>query len=425
MAWAARVGLAALASESPAGTRLKALAIEDVTLVDLTSASPSPKATVILRAGRIEAIGRHDLPVPADAERLDGRGLTLLPGLWDMHAHLKQVEWLPAYLAAGVTTVRDVGNELAYISALRNDLSAADVLGPGVLAAGLIDARPVEGDPYTSAMANTADEGRTLVREYRRRGFQAVKIWNNVSGDVLKAVAAQAHAAGLTVTGHIPRGLTLEGALSLGLDEINHVSFIMEALRGGDATTAAGRRLIEPLRTAGVVVDPTLVVVRYATRPRTTPLAEIEPCAEWMPAELVQVWSAFGVPPDQAAASEAQFNAALAMVRALHAAGVPIVAGSDQGLPGCTLVHELELYVRAGLTPFEALQSATITPARIMGLDQELGTIAVGKRADLILVEGNPLDFISNLRKLRYVIRDGAVLEPVWLRRQADLAAWN
>jgi imidazolonepropionase-like amidohydrolase len=212
----------------------------------------------------------------------------------------------------------------------------------------------------------------------------------------------------------VPQALTLEEALSRGLDQVNHVGYVTDALSRGD--------IIETMRKAQIVVDPTLVVTRYATRPRTTPLASYGPCAEWMPRELVEIWSAFGVAPEDATDAEASFEQALATVRALDEAGVPIVAGSDQGLPGCTLLLELELYVRAGLTPLEALRTATLVPAQVTGLEGELGSIAPRMRADLILVEGNPLEDIRALRNLRHVIRDGVVLEPSELRRLADLS---
>lgn len=212
----------------------------------------------------------------------------------------------------------------------------------------------------------------------------------------------------------MPQALTLEEALARGLDQISHIGYVTDALSRDD--------VVETLRKAQIVVDPTLVVTRYATRPRTTPLASYQPCAEWMPRELVDIWSAFGAASEDAADAEASFERALATVRALHEAGVPIVAGSDQGLPGCTLLLELELYVRAGLTPLEAISTATLAPARVMGLEGELGSIAPGMRADLILVEGNPLEDIHALRNLRWVIRDGVVLEPMALRRLADLS---
>jgi imidazolonepropionase-like amidohydrolase len=368
-------------------------------------------ATVV---GRIDTVGDRGLAIPEDARRLDATGLTLLPGLWDMHAHLKQVEWLPAYLASGVTTVRDLGNETEFLTTLRGGLADHPAAGPRVLAAGFIDATPSEGAPYTSAVADSPEQGRELVRRYRAAGFDAIKVWSNVSADTLSAIAAEAHASGLEVTGHVPQALTLEEALSRGLDQVNHVGYVTDALSRGD--------ILETLRKTQIVVDPTLVVTRYATRGRTTPLASYEPCAEWMPRELVEIWSAFGVAPEDATDAEASFEQALATVRALDEAGVPIVAGSDQGLPGCTLLLELELYVRAGLTPLEALRTATLVPAQVTGLEGELGSIAPRMRADLILVEGNPLEDIRALRNLRHVIRDGVVLEPSELRRLADLS---
>jgi imidazolonepropionase-like amidohydrolase len=410
LAAAARVGLESLSSPSSART----LAITGANVIDVTTGSTRKDATVVVRGGRIDAVGDRGLAMPEDAERLDAKGLTLLPGLWDMHAHLKQVEWLPAYLASGVTTVRDLGNETEFLTTLRDGLAVNPAAGPRVLAAGFIDATPAEGAPYTSAVADSPEQGRELVRRYRAAGFDAIKVWSNVSAETLSAIAAEAHTLGLKVTGHVPSALTLEDALARGLDQVNHIGYVTDALSRGD--------VLETLRKAQNVVDPTLVVTRYATRPRTTPLASYEPCAEWMPRELVEIWSAFGVAPEDAAEGEAQLERGLAAVRALHAAGVPIVAGSDQGLPGCTLLLELELYVRAGLTPLEALRTATLVPARVMGLEGELGSIAPGMRADLILVDGNPLDDIRALRNLRRVIRDGVVLDPAELHRLADLS---
>ena len=407
---AARAGLGSVSSPRSA----KTLAITGADLLDVRTGSTRKSATVVLRDGRIDAVGDSGLAVPEDAERLDSKGLTLLPGLWDMHAHLKQVEWLPAYLASGVTTVRDLGNETEFLTALRSELAANPAIGPRVLAAGFIDATPAEGAPYTIAVADSPERGRELVRQYRAAGFEGIKVWSNVSAETLSAIAAEAHALGLKVTGHVPQAVTLEDALARGLDQVNHVGYLVEAV------SRAG--VVESLRKHDIVVDPTLVVSRYATRPRATPLASCEPCAEWMPRELVDIWSAFGVAPEDAVGAEASFERALAAVRTLHEAGVPIVAGSDQGLPGCTLLLELELYVRAGLTPLEALGTATLVPARVMGLEGELGAIAAGMRADLILVEGNPLEDIRALRSLRKVIRDGVVLDPIGLRRLADLS---
>jgi imidazolonepropionase-like amidohydrolase len=370
-------------------------------------------ATVVVRGGRIDEVRDRGLLIPEAVEYLDGKGLTLLPGLWDMHAHLKQVEWLPAYLASGVTTVRDLGNETEFLSTLRDGLAANPAAGPRVLAAGFIDATPKDGPPYISAVANSPEEGRELVRRYQAAGFDAIKVWSNVSAETLSAITEEAHALGLSVTGHVPQALKLEEALARGLDQVNHIGYVTDALSRGD--------ILETLRKKGTVVDPTLVVTRYGTRPRTTPLASYEPCAEWMPKELVEIWSAFGVAPEDAADGEASFERALATVEKLHAVGVPIVAGSDQGLPGCTLLLEIELYVRAGLTGLEALQTATIVPAKVMGLDRELGAIEKGMKADLILIDGDPLKDIRALRNLRRVIRDGIALDPWELRRLADL----
>jgi imidazolonepropionase-like amidohydrolase len=407
---AARVGLDSITPRVEA----KPLAIVGADVLDVKTGAMHEDATVLIRGGRIESMGYATLPIPEDAERLDARGLTLLPGLWDMHAHLKQVEWLPAYLASCVTTVRDLGNETEFLVTLREGLAARPATGPRVLAAGFIDATPAEGAPYTSVVADSPEQGRARVRQYQAAGFDSIKVWSNVSGEALSAIANEAHSLGLEVTGHVPLSLTLEDAIARGLDQVDHVGYVTDALSRGN--------VLETLRTKRIVVDPTLVVNRYATRPQTSPLASYEPCAEWMPKELVDMWSAFGVAPEEAAAAETSFERSLETVRRLHDGGVQIVAGSDQGLPGCTLLLEIELYVRAGIGNLDAIRAATLVPARVMGLDGELGAIAPGMRADLILVDGNPLKDIRSLRYLRRVIRDGVALDPWELRRLADLS---
>ena len=395
------------------------LAIVGVRVVPGDDGAVIDHGTVVVRNGRIAAVGPSGAtPVPAQARVVDGAGLTVLPGLWDMHGHLKQVEWLPAYLAVGVTTVRDLGNESSFLLEMRSSLRRGERIGPRILAAGLIDATPAAGQPYTgpARRADTPEAGRRLVRRYHALGYDQIKTWANIRPDVLQAVTAEAHRLGLRVTGHVPNGIEAVEGVRLGMDEIAHSGDLVEAMGPEGPDGEPGRRIVDALAGAGTVVDPTLVVIRYGTRSRTSPLATFEPCARDVPGELLALWDGLASAPEDSAAGEAALSRALRAVGALHRAGVPIVAGSDQGIPGCSLLYELELYVRAGLTPLEAIRTATSIPAGVMGLLPDHGTIAVGKRADLLVVAGDPTRDIRALRATRHVVVDGRLLSPATLR---------
>lgn len=375
------------------------LLVRDVRVIVGDGTPPREQQDVYIEDGRIRALGPAGSlgDLPAGVATLDGTGRTLLPGLWDMHAHLKQVEWLPAYLAAGVTTVRDLGNDQPYLLGLRASVTARPWIGPAILAAGWIDG-PGTSHPATDT-AGTPAEARRLVRRYHAAGYQQVKVWNYLSPRLLPEVTDEAHRLGMTVTGHVPSGMTLRDAVTDGLDQVNHVTFV-------------DQDDVETLARAGTVVDPTLVVPAYGARYRGEPMAAFEPCAARMPAEVVEVWERLGAEARDTAAATRQLENAKATVLRLHRAGVSLVAGSDQGLPGCTLLKELELYVAAGLTPLEAIATATAIPARVSGLEQEVGTVSPGKRADLLLVEGNPAENINDLRRAVSVIRAGRRLDP-------------
>jgi imidazolonepropionase-like amidohydrolase len=358
-----------------------------------------PDATVIVTGDRITSVSpAEDVDIPRPSRVIDGRGLSLLPGLWDRHAHLKQPEWGPAYLAAGVTSARDLGNEESYVLALRE--WAARGPFPSLRLAAFIDAHA--SVPYTATQANSPDQARRLVRHFKEVGFDQIKVWNNVTREVLPHLVDEAHRLGLKVTGHVPNGMTAFEAIDAGMDEINHIGSLMDAA-DNDANSANGRRLIARLLERKVIVDPTLVVAEFGNRSTAVPVSTFEPGFAKAPRPVQDAWSAIGQPPDRA--SDAPLQRAMAFVRALHSAGVPIVAGSDQGVPGHTLHREIELYVRAGLTPLEAIATATTD------------RIAAGSPADLILVDGRPDENIAALRNVRYVMKKGALYDPAALWR--------
>ena len=386
------------------------------TVVDVASGARIPDAAVVLRRGRIAAVGpAAAVRPPPDAVVIDAPGATVLPGLWDMHAHVRNVDWGPAYLAAGVTTVRDLANASPFVTELRRLLDRGDGIGPRMLLAGFIDA--TAGSHYPAYQANTPEAGRALVRRYHGAGFDQIKIWENVPRDVVPAITAEAHRLGLRVTGHVPAALTLVGALNAGLDQVNHVTPLLAAIDDGPDSLGSPERLARHLRSRGTVVDPTLVVSEFHFGALDRPLSALEPGLAHVPDDLARANQLLRNPPGDAAAGDRQFRRALETVAALHQTGVTIVAGTDQGVPGYSLLRELELYVRAGLPPLDAIRAATTVPAAVMGRAGDVGAVAAGKVADLVIVDGDPLADIGALRRTRLVVRGGDVYDPVALRR--------
>jgi imidazolonepropionase-like amidohydrolase len=407
VARAASDGMSAMAETaaaiSPAPSHV--IAITGGTILDMTARAPIVNGTVVVVDGRITAVGPSGrVAVPPGATIVNAVGKTVMPGLWDMHSHFEQVEWGPIYLAAGVTTIRDVGNELEFIVAVRDAVAAGKGVGPRLLLAGIIDGPGPRG--LGAIRAATAEEARQRVNRYHDAGFVQIKIYSSVAPDVLRAIAVEAHRLGMTVTGHVPDGMNAFGAIDAGLDQINHAQYLTAVADSGPET------LIAALKRRKTVVDPTLALYELLSRPLNQPIDAFEPGIRKVARELETPLGGFGSSPEFAAQRRRQFDDEVALVGRLHRAGIPIVAGTDQSVPGHSLHRELELYVRAGFSPLEALQAATIVPARAMKTESDSGTIEPGKRGDLIVLDGNPLDDIHNTRRIHRVITGGRVFDP-------------
>jgi imidazolonepropionase-like amidohydrolase len=418
-------GMNALAelSKGISGSRASTIAIVGGRLIDGTGGAPVPDAAVVIHNGRIIAAGpRSKVRIPKHANVVDAHGKTILPGLWDMHAHFEQVEWGPIYLAAGVTTVRDCGNEFEFITAVRDAIAQGRGLGPRLLLAGIVDGTGT----YTIGVerVDTPEQARLWTDRYHAAGFQQMKIYSSVKLEELKIVADEAHRLGMTVTGHIPEGLNAYQAIEAGQDQINHIGYVadimhapfpegmtridrMKAMANLDLDSADAQKALAFLKQHHTVVDPTIALSEFFTATTAKPPASFEPGVNQVAPELAEQLTDVGPPTERSEMGEKVFEKELAIVGALHRAGIPVVAGTDQTVPGHSLHREIELYVQAGFTPMEAIQAATIVPARAMGLDQESGTVEKGKRGDLILVNGNPLDDIHQIRNVEYVMTDG------------------
>jgi imidazolonepropionase-like amidohydrolase len=402
--------------------RSGSFAIVGATLIDATGAAPVKDAVVIVRNGRIAAAGpRASTAIPQGMQVLDAKGKTLLPGLWEMHTHFSGVEFGPALLGAGVTTARDCGGEFEYLVAQRDAVEKHAALSPRLLLAGLVDA----GGPksFGHVTAETLEEGRAVVRRYHDAGFQQIKLYTFLSADVIRAIAEEAHRQGMTVTGHVPQAFNAFEGVEAGMDQINHLNYVTNMMRapgGGrgaiDVNSEAAQKAIEFFKEHRTVVDPTAGWGEMAGHSKEVDVAEFEPDIADAPVVLETKFRAMG---GAATAEQMRTRTAqtLAAIGALHKAGVAIVPGSDTGLVGYGLIRELELYVQAGMTPLEAIQCATIGSARAMRLEGDSGTVEPGKRADLILVEGDPLAEIGQLRRVSQVVANGRLYDAAALRR--------
>jgi len=311
---------------------------------------------------------------------------------------------------------------------VRDAINEGRGLGPRLLLAGIID-----GESKTAwglVRANSTAEAQAAVNRYHAAGFQQIKIYSSVKPDVVKAICDEAHKLGLTVTGHVPEGMNAIQGVEAGMDQINHIQYLLPVVRPRtfrplqgapapplDFQTPEAQQALEFFKTHQTVIDPTLAIFEWSLHPAAKPFASIEPGAAKVPRQLAGAINNTGVPAGAVPQATAIMDRYLAIVGALHRAGITIVAGTDQVVPGHSLYREIELYVKSGFTPMEAIQAATIVPARVMKLDNEVGTIEVGKRADLIILDRDPLDNIRNIRTVKTVITGGRMFDcaRLWL----------
>jgi imidazolonepropionase-like amidohydrolase len=403
--------------------------------------------TVVVDKGRIVAVGpAASTRAPAGARLIDGKGKTLVPGLWDAHMHFGDDSTGPLLLAQGITSARDPGNVTALTMARRERRAKGDLLSPRVYASTLIDGK----GPNTAQVADVAtsqEEAIARVRAAKANGMTGVKFYGTFNPAWLPAAAAEAHRLGLHVHGHIPAGMRTVDAIEAGYDEVTHIYFMMmQAMPDSVVANSNGiqrfqgpgryakdvdlqgeaiRKLIETMVRHKTVADPTLVVAEGLFVPENGDLSPAyAPFVGTLPPATERSFrqGGFAVPAGVTRADwRASYRKLAGLVGAMHEAGVPIVAGTDGS--GLELVRELELYVSdAGFTPAEALASATIVPARLVDADTDTGSIAVGKAADLVLVEGDPSKRIGDLRHTIWVMMDGKLMDADELRAAGGFA---
>jgi imidazolonepropionase-like amidohydrolase len=414
----------------PAG----ALVFRNARLFDPESGKSTPGTTVVISGNRIQAVGPDgETAVPAGAEVIDAAGKTLMPGLWDMHAHLSALDGL-FNLASGVTTVRDLANDTDFLLDLRHRIDAGEVLGTRVIMAGILDGPGPYAGP-TKVLVDTPAAALAAVDRYAELGYEQVKLYSSLDPKLVPAIIERAHARGMRVSGHIPNGMTAEQAVRAGFDEIQHVNFLfLNFFDGIDTRTperfhAVGERgpdldlksdrvqaFLDLLKAKGTVSDPTLVAFEGTFTDRAGQVSHtFAPVASRLPPQVQRGLIAGGMAPKGKEDRYSQaFKAMEAMVFALYGKGITIVAGTDN-VAGLALDRELELYVEAGIPPVDALRAATLVPARVMKREKNLGTVAPGKLADVILVDGDPTVDIRDIRRVVLTVKDGTVYDPAKL----------
>ncbi|HSP45179.1 MAG TPA: amidohydrolase family protein [Chthoniobacterales bacterium] len=415
------------------------LVIRNARLFDPRDLSVTAGTTVVIAGDRIVRVGPDaDVKPPASAEVIDARGGFLMPGLWDNHQHFGDVDGA-LDLANGVTSARDMANDLDSFPQRVARFDDGSELGPRVLKAGIIDGTGELAGP-TTMRVDTAEEAIKDVDWYAHHGYAQIKIYSSVKPELVPIIADRAHARGLRVSGHVPAFMSAKQFVENGADEIQHINFIelnflfpeVKETRNRDRFIKVAERareftpdkpqvreFIQFLKQHHTVLDPTMVAFEGLFCGDPTAITPgLEQIIPHFPPQVrrVMLSGALEVPKDKESAYRESFPAMLRLLKALHDGGVIIIPGTD-ALAGYMLHHELELYVRAGIPAPEVLRMATLTSALVMGADKDLGLIAAGKLADLILVEGDPTKNIRDLDKVATVIKAGNVYGPAAIEK--------
>src|SRR5438270_2787431 len=428
-------------AQSPAtGT----VTIANVTIIDTTGGPPQLHRTVTVRKGAIEDI--RDSTLPKRKERgveVNGTGKYLIPGLWDMHVHMVFGDWFPRgkevtlqlFIANGITGVRDMGGELETLQQWRKEISAGTLIGPRMVMSGPMLDGPQPRFPSSIAI-KTPEDGRQAVDDLKQRGADFIKLQSLIPREAVFAIADEAKKQGITFVGHVPDSVRASEMSNAGQKSFEHLIGIFEGsspledefLKGGKSegkflSTYDPKRaetLFALLAKNQTWQCPTLVWERGGNLLELGDFAH-DPRARYVPAYWRDVtWKRFTKEilqdnTDDLPTRKRFVDKELEVVHSMHHAGIPFLAGTDTPpgvyvFPGFTLHEELQRFVAAGFTPVEALQTATLNPAKFLGREDQLGTVEKGKLADLVLLEANPLEDIRNTQQIAGVVVNGRYL---------------
>jgi hypothetical protein len=420
--------------------------VDHVLMFDSVGGRYLPDRAVLIVDGKVAAVGAAgSIRAPAGATRVDGRGKTLVPGLWDSHQHVGRDWNLLQNVATGITNYRSPGSMIDEALSIFRRRAAGDLLAPDGKVSVIVDRK----DPLAAQGALTvssAAEAVAAVDKIKAAGLWGVKFYTSMTPAWIAPAAAEAHRLGLHVHGHVPAGMRPLDAVRAGYDEVTHINFIMmqampqevvdrantaARLEGPakygkdvDLDSPAMKAFYAELAQRRTIIDPTISVWEpLMTSDGTAISPEYAPFADVAPPGVVRRWRIGGYPLFEGVTRDdfrKSFAKMVELVGRLHQAGVRIVAGTDGS--GLELVRELELYQQAGLTNAEALQTATIVPARMTGMADRGGSIAPGKTANIILVDGDVSKDLANLRHVGTVFLDGYRLDAQALRQASGLS---
>jgi imidazolonepropionase-like amidohydrolase len=435
-------------AQKPAAADL--LVLNNVTVVDVRTGALQPEQTVILERNHILSVGpSKSAKYPRNAPSANCRGLFLIPGLWDMHVHLVFGDWfpgaqeisLPLFVANGVTGVRDMGSELDIVQRWRNEIEAGRLIGPRIYTPGPMLDGPKPRFPSSVAIA-TPEDAHRAVADLKQRGADFIKLQSLIPRDAVFAIAEEAKKQEIPFEGHVPDSVRASEMSEAGMKSFEHLIGIFEGSSSAEDDFLKGNKtegrflaMYDPARAAALAAMlakyqtwqcPTLVWERGGNLIDASDFSKDER-VKYVPASWKnKTWKRFteeitkGYGTDDLATRKKFIEKELEVVGMLRKAGVPFLAGTDTPagvyiLPGYSLHEELQRFAAAGFTPLEALQTATINPARFFGIEDWAGTIEKGKFADLVLLSANPLEDIANTQKIAAVIVNGQYF------RRADL----
>ncbi len=406
------------------------LAFTRVNVFDTENRRMLMDQTVVIEGDTITAIGKDStIGIPASADVINAMGKTLIPGMWDMHAHVSSIDG-PLNIAAGVTTIRDLANDMDGLLDLKKRWGAGDAIGPRIIHAGILDGPGPFAGP-TQALVDTEEEVIDWLDRYKNNGYEQIKIYSSIKVDLASFIINGAHDRGMRVSGHIPAHMWAEDAINAGYDEIQHINmfflnfykdvgdtrtparFIEVAKRGADLDLESDevKAFVKLIKDNDVVYDPTVMVFEelITSRPGEDP-AGFAAIIDRLPPQVQRGMRGGGIPAPDGREDRAQaaFERMLDVIAHMHEQGIPIVAGTD-AMAGFALHRELELYSQAGIPNKDVLYIATLGAAKVMSRDDRLGAIKPGMLADVALIDGNPLEDMSDIRKVELVIKDGVL----------------
>lgn len=407
--------------------------IRNARVFNAETAVLNPASDVYILRGKITAVFPAGSKVGKAEYEIDAAGRVLLPGLYDMHAHINR--WSAAYhLTAGVTSVRDLGNSNLEVQEMMDEAEDGRLLLPRLIPAGFVDGK----GPYSSHdgfLISGPGDIQAAVDWYVLRGYSQLKIYNSFPVELIPEIVSYAHKRGLKVSGHVPAFMRTEDALDGGFDEIHHINQVLlnflvtpetdtrtlerfylpaEKVGGMNFDSADIQVFIDKLKENNTVIDPTLTAFDFIKQRDGETAEPYRSIASFMPPDIRRGFrmGIMNIPNEETAKRyDASYKKMVEFVGRLYKAGIPLVAGTDT-LAGFSLHSELVLYVKAGMTPAQAIQIATLNGAKYTNTLNERGTITPGKLADLILIDGDPTRNIEDIRKVALVITRGKLIYP-------------